>query len=117
AFMVLVLAMGVRQLRRREPAGPDVNLAGVYLAVLAVLVYRAGEGPGAPFGQLLFMVAIYACAVHPPRRALLALFCATAVLMTPTWYETLDRQFLAQAVSQAMLMWIVGGVVLGWMRR
>ena len=117
AFMVFALALGIRQLRRREPAGPHVNLAGVYVSLLAVIVYRAGQGPAAPFGQLLLMTAIYACAVHPPRRALLVLFCATAVLMTPSWYESIDRQFLAQAVSQSMLTWSIGAVVLGWMRR
>src|SRR3954454_3425544 len=59
AFMVVALALGVRQLKRRSAAGPLVNLVGVYLSLLAVVVYRAGEGPGAPFEQLLFMIAIY----------------------------------------------------------
>lgn len=117
AFMALMLAMGIRQLRRRNPAGPALNLAGIHLALVAIAVYRAGEGPGAPFEQLLFMTAIYACAVHPVRRALLVLFCATAVSLTPTWYEAIDRQFVADGVSQAMLVWIVGAVVLGWMTR
>jgi diguanylate cyclase (GGDEF)-like protein len=117
AFIVLAVGLGVRQLRRRTPAGPHVNLVGVYVSLIAAAVYRAGSGPGASFEQLLFMIAIYACAVHPVRRSLLVLFCATAVSLTPTWYETVDRQFLSEAVSQLLLTWIVGAVVLGWMTR
>ena len=51
------------------------------------------------------------------RRALLLLFVASATACTPVWYEAASADFVALTVSQLLLIWCVGGIVIGWMTR
>ncbi len=114
--LAFALGLGISLLRTQR-ARPDALLAGVYLSLLAAALYRAAAGAGAPFEQLLFIIAVYACAIHPPRRTLLVLFCASVVACTPVFYEAVGSTFAARTVSQLLLVWSIGLIVMGWMIR
>ncbi len=116
-FLAATLVAGVAATRRAQPASPNALLAAVYGSLLAVGVYRASAGAGAPFEQLLFTVGVYACMVHPLRRAFVVLVCATGVACTPSWYEQVGSDFIAATVSSLLLIWCFGLIVAGWMTR
>ncbi|MGI8624676.1 MAG: hypothetical protein ACR2NB_14630, partial [Solirubrobacteraceae bacterium] len=82
-FMALALGVGTHLVRKAEPSRPDALLAGVLVSLLAAGAYRASAGANAPFEQLLFIVAIYACTIHTVRRSLLVLAIASATACSP----------------------------------
>lgn len=45
------------------------------------------------------------------------LFCASATACTPVWYEPVGTTFAARTVSQLLLVWSIGLIVMGWMIR
>jgi diguanylate cyclase (GGDEF)-like protein len=116
-FLVATLGLGLFQIKRSGASRPDTLLIGVYGCLAAGAVYRASAGQNAPFAQLLFILAIYACMIHPLRRALGVLIGATAVAWSPNLYEPLGRDFTAATVSSLLLIWCFGLIVAGWMTR
>ncbi|MEA2124010.1 MAG: hypothetical protein QOI80_792 [Solirubrobacteraceae bacterium] len=116
-FLLSTVAMGLFQLKRTTASRPGTLLLGVYGSLAAAAVYRASAGPDAPFAQLLFIVAIYACMIHPLRRALGVLLAGSVVACTPVLYEDLGREFTASTVSSLLLIWCFGLIVAGWMTR
>jgi diguanylate cyclase (GGDEF)-like protein len=116
-FVTWTLGLGVFQIKRTSVSRPNTLLVGVYASLVAAALYRAGAGPNAPFGQLLFVLATYACMIHPLRRALVALLFISLAATSPEFYEAPTRDFLAQTVSSLMLIWGFGLIVAGFMTR
>lgn len=119
---VLVLLAGtaaaaLTYLLRRTPAGPLELLLAVHAGLLAAALFRAAAGPDAPFAQVLFVVAVYACIVHPLGRASGILLVASLLAWSPALYEPIDRSFVAATVSQLLLIWCLGPILVGWMTR
>ncbi len=117
AFIVVTLVAGLFQLKRKSASRPNTLLAGVYASLALAVVYRAGAGPHAPFGQLLFVLAAYACMIHPMRRALFVLLAISLATSSPRLYEQVSGQFTAQNVSSLMLIWGFGLIVAGFMAK
>jgi diguanylate cyclase (GGDEF)-like protein len=115
--LVVAVFCGVRLLNREEPAAPNMLLAYTYLGVGMATTYRWAAGPAAPFHELLFLIALYAAAVHPPLRALLVLTLATGASLSPLLYGTTEGQFAAEVAGHLALMWSLGIVVLIWVIR
>ncbi len=109
--------LGVLQLKRSRPSRPTTLLVGVYAGLVGATLYRLSAGPDAPFAQVLLLVTAYACMVHPIRRAVFTLGAASALALTPVLYETVDRHFVAATVSQLLLMWCFGLIVMAFMTR
>jgi diguanylate cyclase (GGDEF)-like protein len=117
ACVVAAVICAVRLLHREAPATPNLLLAYSYLSVGMAAIYRWGAGPGAPFHELLVLIALYAAAVHPTRRALGILGAATAVSLSPLLYGDPDPQFGAEVAGHLALTWSLGAVVLVWVTR
>jgi diguanylate cyclase (GGDEF)-like protein len=116
-FVAWTLGLGILQIKRTSVSRPNTLLVGVYASLLAAALYRAGAGPSAPFGQLLFVLATYACMIHPLRRALLVLMFISLASTSPQLYEGATPDFTAQTVSSLMLIWGFGLIVAGFMAR
>lgn len=116
-FIGAALVTGARMVRTARALHPELLLGGVYVFLVGAIVYRASAGDGAPFEQLLFIAAIFAATIHPLRRTVLVLFCASAAACTPVWYEEPTQVFVARTVSALLLVFCVGLIVCGWMTR
>lgn len=110
-------ASAVWLLSPRPPRSPEALLAFPYFAVALAALYRYGAGPGSPFQQLLFLIALYTAAVHPVRRTAGVLAAATAAAISPALYETMRPSFAAEALGQLALVWSLSAVVLVWVTR
>lgn len=116
-LLIGTLALGLFQLKRSSASRPTTLLLGVHLSLIGAALYRASAGPDAPFAQVLFVVTVYACMIHPPRRSAVVLASASALALTPVLYEDVGRHFAAATVSQLLLIWCFGGIVAAWMTR
>lgn len=117
SLLVAAVALGLLQITRATPSRPRTLLTGVYVSLIGAALYRASAGPDAPFGQVLFVVSVYACMIHPLRRAVVALAFASALALTPILYEPVGTHFAAGTVSELLLTWCFGAIVAGWMTR
>jgi diguanylate cyclase (GGDEF)-like protein len=117
AFVATTLAVGLFQLKRSSASRPSTLLVGIYASLILATVFRAGAGPNAPFAQLLFILATYACMIHPLRRAIGVLLAGSLAACSPQLYEPVGRAFTAQTVSSLLLIWCFGLIVAGWMTR
>ena len=101
---------GVRELLRRE-AGFDALLAASYLtaAEVAILVWLAG-GVSADYEDL-YVLAIGAGLVHPPRRAFPQLVFVILCLALPLVYKGFDSVAEAKVAAEAVLLVAVAGVL------
>ena len=115
--MLAAAAIGVALLRRSEPVTPLDLLVLCYLGLFIAVVFRATAGDGTPFQQLLFLMAMYACAVHPARRAVFVLLALTLAALSPLAYEVPEPDFAAIAVSHLALTWSVGAIISIWTTR
>ena len=116
-FVALCAHGGVKVLRRAAQAPPRVLLGAVYVMLAATFLYRAAAGEGVPFLQLLFVIAISACVVHPVRSALMVLCAATFVACTPLWGEHVTGATIAPTVNQLVVIWCFGLIAVAWMAR
>ena len=117
AALAWTIVVGGIQVARKTASRPGTLQVGVYLSLACAAVFRASAGPDAPFGQVLFVVAVYACMIHPLRHAVVVLASASALAVTPALYETVDRHFAAETVSRLLLIWCCGLIVATWMIR
>jgi diguanylate cyclase (GGDEF)-like protein len=117
ACMLLSASIGIGLLRRRTPADP-LLLYGLCFAGMAIAtVFRASAGPGSPFQQLLFLMTMYTCAVHPGRRAAVVLVAGTASALSPMLYEEGSGDFAALTLSHLALTWSLAAIILIWTTR
>jgi diguanylate cyclase (GGDEF)-like protein len=109
-LILAVTLVGVRELLRRE-ADFDVLLVASYLiaAQLAVLVWLAG-GVSADYEDL-YIFAVGAGLVHPPRRALPQLLFVIVCLALPLLYRGFDSVAEGKVAAEAVLLAATAGVI------
>lgn len=111
--------VGIRELQRRQ-AGYDLLLATSYLAAaqLALLVWLAG-GVSSDYEDL-YIFAVGAGLVHPPRRAFPQLLFVICCLALPLVYEGFDAVSEGKVAAEAVLLAAMAGVImpfLVWVRQ
>ena len=106
--------LGVWLLRRTAALDPRSLLAICHLGVAAAVAFRIVAGPGAPFSQFLLLATLYACAIHPARRALGVVAVATLAMAGQPLVGSVPRDFVAQAAADIALWWSLGIVLLVW---
>ena len=109
--VILVVSLaGVRELLRRE-VGFDALLAASYLAPVqvAILVWLAG-GVSADYEDL-YLFALGAGLVHPPRRAALQAAFVVLCLSMPLAYEGFDSVAEGKVAAEVVLLVALAGVV------
>jgi diguanylate cyclase (GGDEF)-like protein len=107
---VLATLAAVRELLRRQ-AGFDAWLAASYLAAaqLAVLVWLAG-GVSSDYEDL-YLFALGAGLIHPPRRAFAHLGFVLACLALPLLYEGSNSVVEAKVAAEGVLLVAVAAVL------
>ena len=109
--------IGLALLRRPEPISPVDLLLICYLGLFIAVAFRTTAGAATPFHQLLFLTAMYACAVHPARRALCVLLALTLATLSPLAYETVPSEFAAVTTGHLALTWSLGAIISLWTTR
>ena len=104
---VVCLAAGLacaRTLARRE-VGWNAMLATSYLgtAQVALLHWLAG-GHGAPYAELYLIVALYAGALHPPRRLLGVLAAIALASAAPLAYDAATAEAVSRIAVRLLLL-------------
>ena len=117
AILAGATVTGIWLVRRETALSPDALLAICHLGVAAALAFREAAGPGAPFSQFLLLATLYACAIHPARRALGVVAFATVAMASLPLHEAVPGDFVAQAAANISLWWSLGLVLLVWSTR
>jgi diguanylate cyclase (GGDEF)-like protein len=109
--VVVVGLVGVRRLLQRE-VGFDALMVAAYLAPIqiATLVWLAG-GVSSDYEDL-YVFALSAGLVHPPRRALGQLGFVVLCLSAPLVYRGFDSVAEAKVAAEAVLLVAIAGVVM-----
>ena len=110
AMLIATGLVGVYMMLRRS-AGYDAQLTGAYAgtAMLAVLVWMAG-GVSADYEDL-YLFALGAGLVHPPRRAFPLLAFVVACVALPLAYEGSGSQTLTKVAAESVLLVGVTAVI------
>jgi diguanylate cyclase (GGDEF)-like protein len=110
AVLAALGAAGVFALIRRR-AGFDTLLASAYLcaAGIAVLVWLAG-GVSADYEDL-YLFAVAAGLIHPPRRAFPLLGFVVVCLALPLFYNGTGGGAETKVIAEAMLLVAIAGVL------
>jgi diguanylate cyclase (GGDEF)-like protein len=89
----------------RHEFGWDTMLATSYIGAVqvAVMQWLAG-GYGAPYAELYLIVALYAGALHPPRRLVGVLAAVTVGLTAPLVYDTASAEAVSQTIVRLLLL-------------
>ncbi|MDQ3739417.1 MAG: diguanylate cyclase [Actinomycetota bacterium] len=105
AASVLVGGLACGRHVARHEIGWDAMLATSYIGVaqVALLQWLAG-GYGAPYAELYLIVALYAGALHPPRRVAGVLAAVTVGLVAPLVYDTAGAVAVSQTVVRLVLL-------------
>jgi diguanylate cyclase (GGDEF)-like protein len=118
AGVLIAAALAAGRSMRRMGASADVDrlLAFSYgaLAAIAGMVWLSG-GKDSPYGQLLLLGALYACAVHPPRRVLPYLVALVVVTLLPLTYSDWSGRETVTLVTELLVWLVLGGVVMALM--
>ena len=104
ASVVIGCLVGAKIIAQRE-IGWDGMLVFSYVGVVqvALMQWLAG-GHGAPYAELYLIVALYAGALHPPRR-LAGVIAAVAVASSaPLVYDVASAEALSQILVRLMLL-------------
>ena len=110
ALLIAAGGGGVYVLVKRE-LGYDAQLSAAYLcaACLAVLVWLAG-GVSADYEDL-YLFALGAGLIHPPRRAFPLVAFVVACLAVPLVYDGSDNTTVAKVAAEAVLLVGVAAVI------
>ena len=87
----------------------------VAIAQIALLQWLAGDGALA-YAELYVVVAIFAGAMHPPRRVVVVLATATVASALPLAFVAWDAQLAAQTGTRVLLFWSLGLVATALMK-
>jgi diguanylate cyclase (GGDEF)-like protein len=89
----------------RKEIGWDFLLASGYVGALeiALMQWLAG-GHGTPYAELYLIVALYAAAVHPPRRLLGVLAVVIAGSVSPLLYDGSSAERVSQLATKLLLL-------------
>jgi diguanylate cyclase (GGDEF)-like protein len=79
----------------------------VAVAQIALLTWLAG-GPGQPYPELYLVVAVFAGAVHPPRRTLGVLVAVTVASAVPLVHDAVPTEEIGAVLVQLILVWAFG---------
>ena len=96
--------VGVRRMRRGQ-VGWNELLATSYVAVAQVALFEwLAGGDGTPYPELYLLVALYAGALHPPRRLLGVIAAISAASAAPLVYATFSADRLGQTALRLLLL-------------
>ena len=117
AAVTTVIGLVVARQMRRVALGWDQLLITSYLAVAQVtmLEWLAG-GEGSPFSELFLLVALYAGALHPPRRLLGVLLFIAAASVAPLLYDTASPDAIGRTALSVVLLGAIAMLAAGLMR-
>ena len=103
-LLVAACFAGARLMRRCE-IGWDGMLVTSYVGVaqVALLQWLAG-GHGAPYAELYLIVALYAGALHPPRRLAGVVAAVALASAAPLAYDSASAQAASQTFVRLMLL-------------
>ena len=105
AAVCLAAGLGYARHMARREVGWDTMLASSYVgaAQVALLQWLAG-GHGAPYAELYLIVALYAGALHPPRRLAGVLAAVWVASAAPLAYDAATAQAASQIAVRLMLL-------------
>ncbi len=105
AAVVIVGGLACARRLSRSELGWDAMLATSYIGVaqVALLQWLAG-GYGAPYAELYLIVALYAGALHPPRRLAGVLAAVSIGLVAPLVYDRAGAEAVSQTVVRLVLL-------------
>ena len=92
-------------------------LGASYLAIgqIALLEWLAG-GSGTPYAELYLLVALYAGALHPPRRLVGVIVAVAVAAGAPLVYDAASSERIAQVGLRLLLLSAVALLACGLMR-
>jgi diguanylate cyclase (GGDEF)-like protein len=105
AGLCVAVGLGCARFMARHEVGWDTMLAASYAGVaqVALLQWVAG-GHGTPYGELYLIVALYAGALHPPRRLAGVLGAVALASAAPLAYDGATAQASSQIAVRLMLL-------------
>jgi diguanylate cyclase (GGDEF)-like protein len=105
AFLTTGLGLvGAREMKR-ERLSWDAMLVTSYVAIaqIAVMTWLAG-GNGTPYAELYLLAALYAGALHPPRRLLGIIAALVAANAAPLAYDGATAEVVGQVGLRVVLL-------------
>ena len=105
ALAVIVAGLLCARTMARRELSWDLMLATSYVGVaqVALMQWLAG-GYGVPYAELFLIVALYAGALHPPRRLAGVLAAIVTASVAPLFYDRAGAQAVSQTGVRLMLL-------------
>ncbi|HEX8123701.1 MAG TPA: GGDEF domain-containing protein [Solirubrobacteraceae bacterium] len=105
AALVIAAGIGCARHMARHEISWDMLLATSYIGVaqVALMQWLAG-GYGVPYAELFLIVALYAGALHPPRRLVGVLAAVVAASVAPLFYDHAGAEAISQTGVRLMLL-------------
>jgi hypothetical protein len=103
-LVAVTVLIGIQRLRRPPPSDFGTLFVDSLIALgIALLEWLVG-GRSSPYHQLYALPVLYAAAVHPRRRALLALGLICVAVWAPVIYAPPDQRLPADIAGQLLLL-------------
>jgi predicted signal transduction protein with EAL and GGDEF domain len=109
-LVAVTVLIGILRLRRPPPSDFGTLFVDSLIALgIALLEWLVG-GRSSPYHQLYALPVLYAAAVHPRRRALLALGLICVAVWAPVIYAPPDQRLPADIAGQLLLLVVLAVV-------